>query len=156
MARRRRVSDIFRDCQVYLMERTQKLTQESRFRKSGDPIKKYLKANGVEDPTTGNLQYFFPSPVTNGDGVTYEGVELRKTVGAGYFESDEVRDFIQKLKGGKYLRRVFKMVPQLDTNELRLLHQEGVVTEAQLRSLMHYPKPTYALWPIEVKDSLDE
>lgn len=152
-----RVTDIFRDAQTYLHIRTENSTVTNRFKLAKAPVKKWLEANGEED-ADGNLIYEFPREVVGGDDKVYSGVMLRKSVGQAFMVDDEVRAFLGKkfktLKDNPY-SRVFKQVEVLQSEELYVLQQEGLITERELRSLIHDPPAQYALWPIEAEEVLE-
>jgi hypothetical protein len=134
------------------MERRTKLEAESYFKKAGEPVREYLKTQGLEDDD-GNLYYEFPSVVDNGDGKKYVGVELRKSKPDGFFTQEDMLAFARK-KGLEH--RLVKMVPFVDMDDLYVLQQEGKITEAELRGLMQYPKAQYSLWPIVYEPPLED
>lgn len=157
----RRVPDIFRHAQNYLFLRTGNLESNRKFDSAKKPVKDWLKKYGTED-ADGNLVYTFPSVLTGTDGKDYSGVMLKKSVGPAYFLDDEVRKLLESKPAGDTIeqsnlaKRVFRTVEVLDQDELYLLHQEGKITEDELRGLLHYPNPSYALWPVEAKEILED
>jgi hypothetical protein len=152
----RRVPDIFRHAQTYLHERVRNLEYTRSFESAKKPVKDWLKKYGTED-TAGNLVYQFPTVLAGADGKFYSGVMLKRSVGPAYFNDDEVMKLIDSLDADIcWEERVWKTVRVLDQDQLYLMHQEGVITEDQLRGLLHYPNPTYALWPVEAKEIFED
>lgn len=148
-----RVTDIFRDAQTYLHIRTENSTVTNRFKLAKAPVKKWLEANGEED-VEGNLIYEFPREIIGGDDKVYSGVMLRKSVGQSFMVDGEVEALLLK-KNPTLLARVFKTVEVLQPEELYVLQQEGLITERELRKLLHDPPAQYALWPIEAEEVLE-
>ena len=153
---KRRIEDIFRDAQTYLHTRAEASVHTKRFESAKAPLKKWLKENGTED-VDGNLVYEFPRDISSIDEKVYAGVMLRKSVGQSFMVDDEVRDFLSSkgLGHNKVYKRVFKTMEVLQSDELYVLQQEGLITEAELRGLLHDPAPQYALWPIEATEELE-
>lgn len=154
------IEDIFKLSQKYLYLRTQKLEAERRFKSASDPVRKWLAAkdeddkwaNGEED-AEGNRVFYFDQSMVGADGRRYAGVMLRRAQGAATFDEREVLGFAFE----RGLRdRLVKTVEVADLDELYVLQQEGIITEAELRSLMHTPAPTYALWPLEATELTEE
>lgn len=149
----RKMEDIFRLSQTYLFLRAAKLDAEHKFSAASKPVKLWLTANGKTD-AEGNRVYQFEHAMQGADGKVYAGVMLKRGQGPAQFDSEEVLEFIRKLdieRGalGHLSERVIRTVEYPDLDELYVLQQEGKITEAQLRSLMHDPDPTYSLWPVE-------
>lgn len=147
------VSEMFRDAQDYIFQRSESLERNRRLDAAKKNVRGWLTENGTPDDD-GNLVFTFPKEIQSADSKLYAGVMLRKTVGPAYFDEDEVYEFLEK---NTALRaRVFKTVQVLDPDELYIMQQEGTITEEELRGLLHYPKPTYALWPVESATALEE
>lgn len=157
---RKKILDIFADSQYYIHKRVASLEANYGFDKSKKPVRDWLEKHGVEDED-GNLVYEFPRTVTAVDNKRYSGVMLKRNVGAAFMVEDEVRKLLdangkRTSTGLRASERAFKLVEVLDEDEVYVLQQEGVITEEELRSLLHYPKPSYSLWPIENKDRPEE
>ena len=159
--RMKRVSDVFKDAQRYLHTRVASLEQNRTFEAAKKPVKQWLEANGTEDDD-GNKTYTFPRNITAVDEKVYSGVMLRKAVGAATMDDKEVRELllkvgVRKAKNQTALeQRVFRTVEVLDMDEVYVLQQEGLITEEELRGLLHYPKPSYSLWPVEAAEPLED
>ena len=160
---RSRVPNIFRDAQTYIHQRVQSLDTNRYFESTKKPVKQWLETNGEEDDD-GNKVYQFPSPIKAVDDKVYSGVMLRKSVGSAFMDEKEVMALIAShdssqpphLTPGAIYDRVFKQVRVMDMDEVYVLQQEGIITEDELRSLLHYPKPSYSLWPVEATDPLED
>jgi hypothetical protein len=158
---RHAIEDMFRLSQKYLFYRTQKLDTERRFKSASDPVRKWLAAkdddgkwvNGEED-AEGNRVFYFDQSLTGADGRRYAGVMLRRAQGAATFDEKEVLAFAHT--DARLAHRLVKTIEVADLDELYVLQQEGWITEAQLRGLMHTPAPTYALWPLEATELTEE
>lgn len=152
--------EIFRSAQMYLYLREQKLAAERAFADAAKPIKSWLIAkdddgklvNGEED-SEGNRIFRFSRPVDGNDGKTYDGVMMRRRQSPASFDPDEIMDFARKRHLADQLIETVE-IPDLDA--LYDLHQEGIVTDAEMAELMHIPPPTYALWPMEVVEDTEE
>jgi hypothetical protein len=153
-----RVTQIQRDACDYIFRRSEHLERNHQLDAVKKVLRDWLQKNGTEDDD-GNLVYSFPRAIAGADSKSYKGVILRKTIGSAYFHEEEVKDFMAlkfpTLHDNPY-NRVFRMVEVMDPDELYVLQQEGRITEAELRSLIHYPKPSYALWPVESTTPLEE
>ena len=152
--------EIFRLSQRYLMLRAAKLAAEKNFSEAARPLKAWLNdpENGEED-ANGNRIYRFGRSVPDGkavDGKEYAGVMLRRTQGLPTFDEDEVLEFARNAGDEEIPRRLLKTIVVPDLEQLYVLQQEGLITEDELRALMHVPKPTYALWPVEAADLTEE
>ena len=152
-----KVPQIWRDCQVYINQRVLSSQSGHAFENTKKPVRKWLNEHG-ETTEDGNITYTFPRPITGVDGKTYSGVELRPSRGQPAFIEDDVKEFFklreQPVKG--WLDRVFPLRRVFDPDELYVLHQEDEISEDELRGLLHYPDPSYALWPIEAVEILEE
>jgi hypothetical protein len=156
----RRAEDVFRLSQTYLYLRFNKLDAEHKFTAAAKPIKEWLTSNGKED-ADGNRVYRFGKTMQGADGKVYSGVMLKRNQAPAQFDPEEVLEFIKKVdieRGelGHLSGRVITTVEVPDLDELYVLQQEGKITEAQLRSLMHDPAPTFALWPVEATVAAEE
>jgi hypothetical protein len=150
----RKVEDIFRLSQTYLYLRAAKLDAEHKFSAASKPVKAYLAANGATD-AEGNRVYSFASLMQGVDGKIYSGVMLKRGQGPAQFDPEEVIAFA-KAESSFPTGRVVKTIEVPDVDELYVLQQEGLITEKQLRSLMHDPEPTYSLWPVEATAIAEE
>lgn len=165
--RRRRgfsqADEIFRLSQRYLYLRAAKLAAEKSFSAAARPVKAWLAETDEDDKylhgeqdADGNRIFRF-SQLIPGDGKYYEGVMLRRTQGLPFFDPDEVLEFARRQPPSSGVAtRVIRTIEVPDLEELYVLQQEGVITEAELRSLMHTPDPTYALWPMEAAEMTEE
>ena len=146
-----KVEDIVRDAQTYLYSRTVHSDTKNQFEDAGNKVRTWLKDNGETD-AEGNLVYSFPSPVTIGD-KTYKGVMLRRQQSPPSFDLDEVLVFA----AGKNLTSLMvKQIPIVDDEGIYVCYQEGHITEEEVRSLLKYPKPTFALWPVEAREEIGD
>jgi hypothetical protein len=143
--------DILIHSQVYLYHRYRHLAEKKDFDAASRDVKDWLGKQ--EEDYAGNKVYAFPEPLSVADGKTYSGVMLRKTTGLPSFQTDEVLEFAKKRD---LLDRMIEWTPAVNEEEVYVLYQEGMITEDELRSLLHYPKPSYSLWPVEYKAPLEE
>lgn len=148
-----RVSQIFRDCQTYLFQRTDNLERNRRLEAAKKPVREFLKSYGTEDEN-GNLVYTFPHPVAMADGKNYAGVMLKAGPVTPYLDEHEVTRLLQG-KDPALVLRVYRTITVFDPDELYVLQQEGAISEEQLRGLLHYPEPSYSLWPVEATVPLE-
>ena len=148
-----RISEIFRDCQLYLQHRVVSSQAGKAFKDTSKRVREYLEKNGTPDDD-GNLVYLFPGALVASDDKAYDGVMLRRLQGKVFFDTEEVMRFVDSK--GISERQVIVWHPAVDEDGLMYLYQDGKITEDELRGLMHYPEPTYALWPIEHKEELEE
>lgn len=158
MARRLRVPDIFRDSQEYLLARAQNSEASAAFKRASAPIRKYLDKNGIEDDD-GNFVYEFPKPLASVDGEEYSGVMLKKGKQEPYFDIGEVKALLKgKIcpDGEAAHYKVIQHVEVLDQDALYALQQEDIITEEELRGLIHYTKPSYSLWPVKATEPLED
>lgn len=148
--------------------RAESLDVGKKLDKTKKAVRTWLQKNGTADDN-GNLIYVFPDPVDVLDGKEYAGVMLRKSQGSPYLEEDEVREFLERkfVSGTEHahhsphqdnplLRRAFRTVEVLDPDELYVMQQEGIITEEELRGLLHDPAPSYALWPYDPAEELED
>lgn len=160
MARRLSPAQIFRDCQVYLIQRTEHVSRERKFEVTKSAVRAYLRHYGEEN-ADGNLVYKFPKIFHGVDGKDYAGVELRRQQGPAFLEHDDVahflkRKFTSKDVYDKIYDRVFRLTRVMDADEMYVLQQEGLITEEELRGLLRRPDPKYALWPVEAPEILED
>jgi hypothetical protein len=145
------ISDILRDSQEYLFERTNHSTYKKRFEDAGKKVREYLDKHG-EVNASGNKVYLFPHPLEIG-GTTYKGVELRRSQGVPSFDLELVENFGDQK--GLY-DQMIKQVPTVDDEGIYVCYQEGLISEKELRGLLTYPKASYSLWPVEQKDEVED
>lgn len=157
----RPVGEIFRLSQRYLYLREVKLDAEKQFSAAARPVRAWL--NDTDDDgaylhgetdADGNRICRFDQSVPGADGKMYAGVMLRRTQGLPTFDEEEVLEFARS--DPKIAKRVIKTIEIPDLEQLYVLQQEGVITEAELRGLMHTPAPSYALWPVEASEITEE
>lgn len=149
----KRISDFAQHGMNYLFRRDQISPLEKERNNEKAWLKKYIDENGVKD-AAGNRNVYFEREGTAhfvpGPGNTeYWGLQQRRSPGAEYMNTDEVKSFVARLDP-KYRTRVVytKPVEVIDTEALYVLQQEGVITAKQLRSLIRHEPDSYQLWPI--------
>lgn len=106
----------------------------------------YLSEHGEEDER-GHREFRFTNPITIG-GAAFVGIKRERRVSLG-LDEDKASEILAE-KGEDIVRRVFKEVTTtvLDQDEIYVLHQEGVLSEADIDS-MFVEKETFAFKPFK-------
>lgn len=153
--------EIFRLSQRYLHLRQLKLDAEKDFAAAARPVRAWLAEKDDDDrylhgdgDADGNRVYRSSQPIPGVDGKMYAGVMLRRTQGLPVFDEDEVMEFARRDRN--VAERVIQTIEVPDLEQLYVLQQEGLISEDDLRGLMHTPAPSYALWPVEASALTEE
>lgn len=139
----RPVRDIVKTAHTYLFNRAQASSATSVKNRESPVLKKWIAANGVEDETSGHINWVFDEPLTIG-GETIKG--LRNECKRGTPQLDE--EAAQKLVTDKGLRE--RVVSEItvevwDYDELYTLNQQELITDDELDALYPPTDPTYSL-----------
>jgi hypothetical protein len=137
----------------YLFKRDQVSPLEKERDREKSWLKEYIKENGTKD-NKGNFNVYFerdggPKFVPGPGNTEYWGLQQRRVPGGEYMDEDEVQKFVDTLPAQLAERVIYDVVKTVvDTEELYVLHQEGKITQKQLRALIRHHKDSYQLWPI--------
>ncbi|MFE2539075.1 hypothetical protein [Actinacidiphila glaucinigra] len=127
---------VFREWAVLKAQVTQ---DTSRMNKLRDKVALAVEQRGYVDHK-GSQFLDLPFPIPAGDG---EYVRIKRERRVSITADEEAAERITKAKGEAMYRRAFPPVPTLDADELFVMLQEGVLTEAEMDEIL-VQKETYA------------
>lgn len=139
--RRSTASSVVGKLLQFLVLKEEVATTTKRIDSLKKELTEHVKEHGETDDK-GHRNFVLPAPVQHGE-KTYTGFQQQRRVAQAF--DDQVAEKILKDKG--LWDRAVVMIPEIDQNEVYVLNQEGLLSDAELDS-MFAERETFAFRPI--------
>ena len=130
----------------FLFARDEQAKAEKSRGKFSKQLKDFIAEEG-EETADGHLEVLFPEPLTIG-GVTYLGLRNQRTNPQPLLDTERAEALLEKLGLTDKVAEEVTVV-QWNWDELYVLNQQGLISDADLDSLFDEPEPRWSLTVIK-------